>query len=124
MLRFVFGGSQPAVHEVLFSKDKDLVSVFQNEFIGMTTDPVQVGALLAVRERLRTDLRRKLTNAQRDFLLSLVQGEPEWDLMACRHLSELPAVRWKLQNLGKLKKSSPHKFALQIQELRHRIFEK
>jgi predicted nucleotidyltransferase component of viral defense system len=112
------------VHEVLFSRDKDIVSAFQNEFIGMTTEPVAVEALLAVRERLRNDLLTKLTQAQRDFLLSLVRGEPNWDLMTCRHLSELPAIRWKLQNLAKLKKSNPRKYTLQAQELRRRIFEK
>lgn len=117
---YLAGHNRP-VHEVLFSRDKDIVSVFQNEFVGMTTDPVDVEALLAVRQRLRTDLLSKLTNAHRDFLLSLTQDEPNWDLMTCPHLSELPAIRWKLQNLGKLKKSNPRKFALQAQELRNRF---
>lgn len=114
---YLAGHNRP-VHEVLFSRDRDIVSVFQTEFIGMTTDPVQVDALVAVRARLRKKLLTKLTQAQRDFLLSLVQGEPDWDLMTCRHLSELPAIRWKLQNLAKLKKSNPRKFVLQAQELR------
>ena len=34
----------------------------------MTTDPVEVGELLAVRERLRADLATELTDAHRDFL--------------------------------------------------------
>jgi hypothetical protein len=117
---YLAGHNRP-VHEVLFSRDKDILLVFQNEFVGMTTDPVEVEALLSVRERLRTDLLRKLTEDQRDFLLSLVQGEPNWDLMTCRHLSELPAIRWKLQNLAKLEKSNARKFSLQAQELRDRF---
>lgn len=119
---YLAGHNRP-VHEVFFSRDKDIVSVFQNEFIGMTTEPVHVDDLLAVREKLRKDLLRKLTGAQRNFLLSLVLGEPDWDLMTCRHLSELPAIRWKLQNLAKLKKANSLKFALQAQELRERLDE-
>ena len=50
--------------------------------------------------------------------MSLVSGEPEWALMKCGHLSELPAIRWKLDNLAKLKKPSPDKFAGQAEALR------
>jgi predicted nucleotidyltransferase component of viral defense system len=71
---YLAGHNRP-VHEVLFSGDKDIISVFQNEFIGMTIDPVQVDTLLAVRERLRKDLANKLTDAHRGFLLSLVQAD-------------------------------------------------
>jgi predicted nucleotidyltransferase component of viral defense system len=117
---YLAGHNRP-VHEVLFSRDKDIISVFQNEFVGMTIEPVQVDALLAVRQRLRKDLLTKLTDAQRDFLLSLVQSEPNWSLMPYRHLSELPAIRWKLQNLDKLKKMNRRKFTLQAQELRNRF---
>ena len=41
--------------------------------------------------------------------------------MKCTHLAELPAIRWKLQNLAKLKKSNPKKFAQQIEALRERL---
>jgi Nucleotidyl transferase AbiEii toxin, Type IV TA system len=119
---YLAGHNRP-VHEVLFSRDRDIVSVFQNEFVGMTTEPLEVDVLLAIRQKLRTDLLTKLTDAQRNFLLSLVLGEPDWDLMTCRRLSELPAIRWKLQNLAKLKKANSLKFALQAQELRERLDE-
>ncbi len=119
---YLAGHNRP-VHEVLFSRDRDIVSVFQNEFVGMTTEPLEVDVLLAVRQKLRTALLTKLTDDQRNFLLSLVLGEPDWDLMTCRHLSELPAIRWKLQNLAKLKKANSLKFALQAQELRERLDE-
>ena len=49
---YLAGHNRP-VHEVLFSRDKDIISVFRNEFVGMTIEPVQVNALLAVRQRNR-----------------------------------------------------------------------
>jgi hypothetical protein len=41
--------------------------------------------------------------------------------MSCAHLSELPALRWKLQNLAKLKKSNPRKLEQQADELRVKL---
>jgi len=37
------------------------------------------------------------------------------------HLAELPAIRWKLQNLEKLKKLSATRFQFQTDELRKRL---
>ncbi len=77
--------------------------------------------LLQVRHKLKNHLAAALTPNQRQFLLGLVAGEPNWKLMKCPHLSLLPAIRWRLQNLTKLKKSNPHKFAHQIEELKARL---
>jgi hypothetical protein len=69
------------------------------------------------RQRLRREFRSRLTDDHRQFLLGLVRGEPPWEAMRCRHLSELPAIRWKLQNLAKLKRSSPDKYERQARDL-------
>jgi hypothetical protein len=41
--------------------------------------------------------------------------------MKCLHLSHLPAIGWKLQNLAKLKKSNLGKFTQQAEELRAKL---
>ena len=74
-----------------------------------------------VRSQLKAQLPSALTENRRQFLLGLVKGEPDWSLMQCRHLPELPAIRWKLQNLTRLKKTNPRKFAQQAVELRGRF---
>ncbi|MGL6112576.1 MAG: nucleotidyl transferase AbiEii/AbiGii toxin family protein, partial [Rubrivivax sp.] len=71
--------------------------------------------------RLFQDLPQQLTPAHRDFLLSLVQGAPAWELMPMQHLRELPALKWKLMNLAKLKKSSAERFAAEHQLLAERF---
>ena len=91
---------------------------FENEFQGMARIPVGLPALLETRRHLRQELASRLTDTHRQFLLGLVRGEPPWDAMQCRHLSELPALRWKLQNLAKLKRSAPDRFERQARELR------
>jgi hypothetical protein len=61
-----------------------------------------------------------LTDNERRFLLSLVKIEPQWSLIAT-HLAQMPAIRWKMENLEKLRKRNPAKFRLQADELRRRF---
>jgi predicted nucleotidyltransferase component of viral defense system len=117
---YLAGHNRP-VHEVLFSRDADMSLAFENEFAGMARNPVTLGELQRVRGKLKSELPAALTPDQRRFLLGLVSGEPDWTLMKCRHLSQLPAIKWKLQNLAKLKKSNPGKFAQQAEELGARL---
>lgn len=105
------------VHEVLFSHDVDMSSAFENEFAGMARNPITLAELQPVRRKLKKELPIALTASQRKFLLGLVTGEPDWQLMKCPHLSQLPAIRWKLQNLAKLQKSNRRKFTPQVDEL-------
>ena len=119
---YLAGHNRP-VHEVLFSRDQDISPAFENEFTGLTMNPVTLEELRQVRRRLKKELPTALTANQRQFLLGLVTGEPDWTLMNCPHLSELPAIRWKLQNLARLKKSNPGKFAQQSELLRIRLAE-
>jgi hypothetical protein len=105
------------IHEVLFSRDQDMAAEFDKEFSGLTNVPVTLLELNETRQRLRRDLPRALTNGQKRFLTSLANGDPDWSLMACRHLGELPAVRWKVLNVAKLKKINPEKLRQQSEEL-------
>lgn len=109
------------VHEVLFPPLRDISQDYERSFRGMTTDPVDLSALLSVRERLVADLQRMLETNERQFLLSLVRATPEWQLLDIAHLKQLPALRWKLTNLDKLAKSSPKKFTEQANALERLI---
>ena len=117
---YLAGHNRP-VHEVLFSRDVDMSPAFENEFTGMARNPVTLAELQQVRRKLKKELPVALTANQRQFLLGLVAGEPDWRLMKCPHLSQLPAIRWKLQNLAKLQKSNPGKFTQQADKLRARL---
>jgi Nucleotidyl transferase AbiEii toxin, Type IV TA system len=110
-------GHNRAVHEVLLPNNQDLIRPFENEFVGMTREPVSLPGLEATRERLKSDLLAGLESRHREFLLGLVRCHPDWSLMRCGHLSELPAIRWKLLNLEKLRAQDGKKFDLQYQEL-------
>ncbi|MGA3265232.1 MAG: nucleotidyl transferase AbiEii/AbiGii toxin family protein [Verrucomicrobiota bacterium] len=120
---YLAGHNRP-VHEVLFSNDIDLKPAFENEFVGLTQDPISLAELQRVRKKLKEDLPARLTDKQRQFLIGLVSGEPEWNLMQCPHLQKLPAIQWKLQNLARLKRANSKKFMQQAAELRKWFGEK
>jgi len=117
---YLAGHNRP-VHEVLFASEVDIESAYENEFQGMTSDPVAFVDLIEVRRRLFSELPRALTSAHRSFLLSLVKAQPQYELMSCSHLRELPALKWKLRNLERLRSSNPEKFAAQANELEARF---
>ena len=117
---YLAGHNRP-LHEVLFARPLDIAAAFMNEFAGMAREPVALDELLAVRERLRAELPVALSPEHRRFLVSLVEADPDWTAAPCPHLSEMPAIQWKLQNLRKLRSSNPRKFADQSKELKERL---
>ena len=118
---YIAGHNRP-VHEVLGSRDIDLARPFDNEFAGMEREPVSLRVLEEARIRLRRELAVALTADHKRFLIGLVAGQPPWEAMQCRHLAELPAIQWKLQNLARLKRTNAVKFQAQADELQ-RCFE-
>jgi hypothetical protein len=67
------------------------------------------------------ELHAGLDMNERRFLLSLVKAAPEWELLEIPHVSELPAVRWKVQNLQRLRRERPKQFELQYTSLVSRL---
>lgn len=91
--------------ELLAPRAKSLRAAFDREFAGMARDPVTVEFLESAREILPGLLRSSLSQNERQFLLAILRGEPDWSLLPIPHLAELPALRWKLANVEKLKQS-------------------
>jgi len=113
---YLAGHNRP-IHEVLFARKADVSRAYVNEFRGMTREPIELNVLLEVRERLFAELPAALTLAHRSFLLGLAAAEPDWDLMACPHLGDMPALRWKLRNLENLRTTNRRKFEGQAEQL-------
>ena len=135
---FLHGGITPAIrrsfvvylashnrpiHEVLFPKLRDVSGEYERTFKGMTTEPVELNALLSARERMVAELQAGLDAAEREFLLSLARNDLNWGLLGIEHLEHLPGIRWKLENLDRLAKANPKKFKEQAHTL-ERLLEK
>jgi predicted nucleotidyltransferase component of viral defense system len=102
------------LHEVLFPTAKDIALAYEQSFAGMTTEPGSIEELVKTRQRLFTELPASLDRNEIEFLRTLARAKPEWSLLGIPHLEELPAIRWKLQNLEKLARESPAKLTAQL----------
>lgn len=51
------------------------------------------------------------------------KGNPIWEKCYAGDLSMFPSVRWKMQNIQKLKESNPEKYAVGIDKLKDCLFE-
>lgn len=109
------------IHEVLFPQKRDIAREFEQTFRGMTAEPAELAELLSARERMIAELHENLTQQEQRFLVSIANAEPEWPLLDIEHLEQMPAVRWKLQNLRKLAETNPAKFRDQADELAQRL---
>jgi hypothetical protein len=109
------------VHEVLFPALRDITQDYERNFKGMTTDPIELSALLDARKRMAHELQTGLDADERRFLLSLVACKPDWLSLGIGHLEQLPAIRWKLHNLEKLATDNSKRFAEQTDELVRRL---
>ena len=108
-------------HEVLFSTPLDVRLEFERTFVGMTSEPIALDTLLETRARLQRELPAALDKEEREFLRTLARAEPDWSLLDIPHLEELPAVRWKLQNLQHLASSNKNKFNEMVSALEDRL---
>ncbi len=109
------------MHEVLFANQIDIAPSYANELAGMTREPVALDELLEIRSTLFAELPSALTGNQREFLQGLVRCDPDWSLMSCPHLRDMPAIRWKIANLQRLRETNPAKFSAQENELCRRL---
>jgi predicted nucleotidyltransferase component of viral defense system len=105
------------IHEMLLPNFQDQRTVFNNQFAGMTDRPFTYEDFETTREHLIQDLRAGMTDNYRDLLLSFTNAEPDWTLFPLARLQDLPAVRWKLANIQKLKSQNPQKHTAQLQAL-------
>ena len=90
------------IAELLSPTRKDIAGIFETEFRDMAQQPVELADLLQAREQLIAAIHAGLTGEDRKFLLSMKARKPDWSLLGLKGIDELPAVRWKLQNLDRM----------------------
>ena len=71
-----------------------------------------------IRAFLIKTIGERLTVEDKRFFLSFENGDPEWELFPIAVLRELPAIKWKLININKLKKNNPLKHNQMVENLK------
>lgn len=94
---------------------------FETQFSGMTITPFSYEHFEETRRRLISEVNQSLTDTDKTFLLSFKAGEPQWELFPLEDLKDLPAVKWKLQNIQTLKAKNPEKHAALFKALQEKL---
>lgn len=118
MFLVYLAGSRKPVHEILAPKKRLEDSEVLSHFEGMTAEPVAKETLIEAQDRLHEDIRGRLTGDVASFLLSLHDAEPDFDAIGVPAANDLPAIKWKLLNLARLKVENPQKHSKQREALR------
>ena len=89
--------------ELLSPNFMDFRQLFENEFKGMTSMDVSYAELEKTRQDLVSLLHKQLSSNEREFLLSVKMGIPDFSLLPISGLENFPAIKWKIQNILKMK---------------------
>ncbi len=100
---YLISSSQP-ISKLLQPNLIDISHTFEEQFVGMTTEPIELEILTDTREELIKLLHQKLTERHKTFLLGFKKGDPVWNLLPFENIDQLPSVKWKMLNLEKMDK--------------------
>lgn len=100
---YLISHSRPII-ELLNPNFIDIKEMYEKEFKKMTEDDVSLDELIHTREILVKKINNSLNYTERQFILSVKKGEPEWGLMNLDNIQNLPGVRWKLKNIERMSK--------------------
>ena len=108
------------INEIITPTLKDISSVHETEFKGMTLEKVSLRSLTDSRNELISSIHKALTNDEKKFILSFKDGNPDWTLFPI-DIQSLPALKWKLLNIQTLKKKNPLKHTELYQILKAKL---
>lgn len=92
------------IAELLEPRLKDIEALYEKEFVGMTIESISLETLTQTRLDLIEQIHKKLSEDDKAFILSVKAGIPKWELFAYPQAQNLPAIKWKLQNLSNMSK--------------------
>jgi hypothetical protein len=111
-------GSDKPIIESLNPNDIDQVDALEHQFQGMTDNPFSYEDYVLAKRNLLDLIRNSLTTTDKEFILSVEMGAPDWNKCCAGDLSKYPSVQWKLMNIDRLKVSNTAKFKRGIDKLK------
>jgi Nucleotidyl transferase AbiEii toxin, Type IV TA system len=110
-LIYLVSNNRP-MYELLEPYRLDQRQVYQDEFVGMTNLHVSYEELIEAREALIKEIKHVLADNDKEFLVSIKRGNPEWNKIELPNIDQLPGIKWKLLNIRKMNKEK-HKAAIE-----------
>jgi Nucleotidyl transferase AbiEii toxin, Type IV TA system len=85
----VYLASSPRpMHELLSPNWLNQVHLFTNSFQGMTRIPIEYDELIATRSRLLHDILTRLTEKEKQFLVLLKMGKPDYTFRSTSRIAD------------------------------------
>lgn len=97
------------IHEMLLPNKKDIDDLYDAEFEGMMRTKLSLDDLYLARVRLFKALHEKLDDRVMTFLEGFHECNPNFSLIGLPQAENLPAIKWRLLNLNKLRRQQPEK---------------
>lgn len=98
---YLISGNRP-IAEMLAPRISPLSLAYNEQFVGMEFKETTLEELEETRLKLIEEINHKMTNKQKQFLLSFKSLQPDWHLLKMGDVSHLPAIQWKVLNLEKM----------------------
>ena len=106
--------SNRPTHELLSPNLIDQQAAFTNQFEGMSSLEFTYEDFENTRSDIIQIIRSRLDDRDKAFLLDFNRLEPDWSYY---DFQEYPSVKWKIQNLTKLRENNPAKYRQQLDAL-------
>lgn len=111
------------INELLNPTFIDQRHTFETQFSGMSDISFSYEDFERTRKELFSEINTKLSVEDRVFLVSFKEAEPIWDFFSVRNAHELSAIRWKFQNIERLKRENPKKHMDLVNALEKTLFD-
>lgn len=111
------------INELINPTYIDQRHAFETQFSGMSDIPFSYEEYEKTREEVVIQIKSKLTFEDKKFLVSFKDVDPIWEFFNIEKASELPAVKWKLQNIERLKRENPKKHSDMVNTLEMVLFD-
>ncbi len=111
-------GSDRPMNEVIRPNLLDQEHVMKSQFGGMTEIEFTYADFEETRVQLIEEVNSKFLQKDKDFLISIKKGEPDWDIY---DFKDFPSVQWKVMNIQKLKTSKPDKHQYYVDQLKKKL---
>lgn len=89
----MLAGHNRPVHEMLNPNYQDQRQLFESQFQGMTLVPFTYDDFEVTRERLISEINAALSEEDRQFLMGLTAGEPDWSLCPIAGLEHMSPIK-------------------------------
>ncbi len=98
--------SDRSIQDVLFPNLQDQRLAMTNQFAGMSEEQFTYEEYEFVRETMVKTVQASITEADKLFILGFKDVIPNWAIYS---FEKYPSIKWKLQNLEKIKTTNPAK---------------